>query len=60
MTKYNPYDIIHTGRSYKTVGGLNLPPETEVSCMSVIEVLTLLILLTDIVGVLLKCNNKKR
>lgn len=41
-----------------TVGGLNLPPVWEVSCMSVMEILTLLVLVTNIISI--ANNNKKK
>ena len=61
MTKFYKYAIIVTRRTAKTVGGSNLPPEMEVSNMSVSDVISLLLLITNIVELVFNiCNNKKK
>ena len=52
---------INSRRTAKTVGGSNLPPEMEVSDMSVSDVISLLLLITNIVELVFNiCNNKKK
>ena len=61
MTKFYKCDIIIVRRTAKTVGGSNLPPEMEVSNMSVSDVISLLLLITNIVELVFNiCNNKKK
>ena len=61
MTNIDKYAIIVSRRTAKTVGGSNLPPEMEVSNMSVSDVISLLLLITNIVGLVFDiCNNKKK
>ena len=61
LTKPDKYVTMNTRRTAKTVGGSNLPPEMEVSNMSVSDVISLLLLITNIVGLVFNiCNNKKK
>ena len=61
MTKFYKYAIIVTRRTAKTVGGSNLPPEMEVSNMSVETVVAILTLIVNIVDLIFDiCNNKKK
>ena len=61
LTKPDKYVTIDTRRTAKTVGGSNLPPEMEVSNMSVSDVISLLLLITNIVELVFNiCNNKKK
>ena len=61
LTKPDKYVTIVTRRTAKTVGGSNLPPEMEVSNMSVSDVISLLLLITNIVELVFNiCNNKKK
>ena len=54
---YNGYKAYCT----KTVGGSNLPPEMEVSNMSVETVVAILTLIVNIVELVFDiCNNKKK
>ena len=62
MTKFYKYAIIDI-KAYctKTVGGSNLPPEMEVSNMSVETVVAILTLIVNIVELVFDiCNNKKK
>ena len=61
MTNIVKCAIINSRRTAKTVGGSNLPPEMEVSNMSVSDVISLLLLITNIVELVFNiCNNKKK
>ena len=61
LTKFYKYAIIVTRRTAKTVGGSNLPPEMEVSNMSVADIVAILTLVINIVDLILDiCNNKKK
>ena len=61
MTKFYKYAIIVTRCTAKTVGGSNLPPEMEVSNMSVADIVAILTLVINIVDLILDiCNNKKK
>ena len=61
LTKPDKYVTIVIRRTAKTVGGSNLPPEMEVSNMSVSDVISLLLLITNIVELVFNiCNNKKK
>ena len=61
LTKFYKYVIIPIRRTAKTVGGSNLPPEMEVSYMSVAEIVAILTLVINIVDLILDiCNNKKK
>ena len=61
LTKPDKYVTIVIRRTAKTVGGSNLPPEMEVSDMSVSDVISLLLLITNIVELVFNiCNNKKK
>ena len=44
----------------KTVGGSNLPPEMEVSCMNVATVITLLNLIINIIRLALYISKNKK
>jgi len=46
-------------RTLQAIGGSILPPETEVIMMTVIEVLTLLLLITEIISLVSDHNKKK-
>jgi len=52
--------IINSRRTAKTVGGSNLPPEMEVSNMSMMEVFYLLNLIINIIKLVLDICDKKR
>ena len=61
MTNIDKYAIIVSRRTAKTVGGSNLPPEMEVSNMSVADIVAILTLVINIVDLILDiCNNKKK
>ena len=62
LTKPDKYvTILIKAYCTKTVGGSNLPPEMEVSNMSVSDVISLLLLITNIVELVFNiCNNKKK
>ena len=61
MTNIDKYVIIPIRRTAKTVGGSNLPPEMEVSNMSVADIVAILTLVINIVDLILDiCNNKKK
>ena len=60
MTKPDKYVTMDTRRTAKTVGGSNLPPEMEVSNMSVTTVVAILNLVINIVRLVLDICNKKK
>ena len=60
MTNIVKCAIINSRRTAKTVGGSNLPPEMEVSNMSVADIVAILTLVINIVDLILDICNKKR
>ncbi len=60
LTKPDKYVTIDTRRTAKTVGGSNLPPEMEVSCMNVATVITLLNLIINIIRLALYISKNKK
>jgi len=60
LTKPDKYVTIVIRRTAKTVGGSNLPPEMEVSNMSMMEVFYLLNLIINIIKLVLDICDKKR
>ena len=60
MTKFYKCDIIPIRRTAKTVGGSNLPPEMEVSCMNVSTVIALLNLVINIIRLALYISKNKK
>ena len=60
LTKPDKYVTIVIRRTAKTVGGSNLPPEMEVSCMNVTTVITLLNLIINIIRLALYISRNKK
>ncbi len=60
LTKPDKYVTIDTRRTAKTVGGSNLPPEMEVSFMSVTDIVSILTLVINIIRLVFDMSNNKK
>ena len=60
MTNIDKYAIIISRRTAKTVGGSNLPPEMEVSFMSVTDIVAILTLVINIIRLVFDMSNNKK